>query len=87
MLRPADVDKAVSIPPPPERAGQEPSPDATRVIHAATDLSGDVHQAGSWYKSRPLSAFASKTAEQLMREGRTEDALAYLQSLQAGAVG
>jgi hypothetical protein len=57
------------------------------VIKAATDLSGDVHRAVSWYKNEPLSAFASKTAEQLVREGRTEDVLQYLVSLEAGATG
>ena len=63
------------------------SRDATRVIKAATDLNGDVHTAAFWFKSEPLSAFASKTAEQLVREGRTEDVLRYLVSLEAGATG
>ncbi len=59
--------------------------DAMRVIKAATDLNGDVHRADSWYKNEPLSAFASRTAEQLVLDGRTEDVLRYLRSLQSGA--
>ena len=66
---------------------ERPSRDAARVIKAATDLSGDVHRASSWYKDEPLPAFASKTAEQFVHEGRTEDALQYLVSLEAGATG
>jgi hypothetical protein len=62
------------------------SSDAVRVLLAATDLSGEANTASSWFRNEPLSAFRSKTAEQLVREGRTEDVLAYLQSLQAGAV-
>ena len=57
------------------------------MIQAATDLSGDLQRAGSWYKSEALSAIVSKTAEQLVRDGRTEDVLRYLVSLEAGATG
>ena len=63
------------------------SSDAMRVLLAATDLSGEANTASSWFRNEPLSAFACKTAEQLVREGRTQDVLAYLHSLQAGTVG
>ena len=89
---PHRAESAVSIPPAtlPQRSSEPDesrSRDATRVIKAATDVNGDVHRASSWYKDEPLSAFASKTAEQLVREGRTEDVLHYLVSLEAGAAG
>ena len=58
-----------------------------RVLLPASDLSGEANTASSWFRNQPLSAFRSKTAEQLVHEGRTEDALTYLHSLQAGAVG
>jgi hypothetical protein len=61
--------------------------DAVRVIEAALDVSGDAHRAGTWYKCERLPAFAFKTAEQLVREGRVEDVLAYLKSLEVGAAG
>ena len=82
----------MSIPPAtlPHRSSEpdeNPSPATRRVLKAATNLSGEVHGAGSWYKNEPLFVFASKTAEQLVREGRTEDVLQYLVSLEAGATG
>jgi hypothetical protein len=61
--------------------------DALKVIKAGTDLSGDVNRALFWYRNEPLSAFAYKTAEQLVSEGRTEDVLRYVASLEAGAAG
>lgn len=61
--------------------------DALRVIKAGTDVSGDVNRALFWYRNEPLSAFAYKTAEQLVSEGRTEDVLRYVASLEAGAAG
>jgi len=54
-----------------------PSSDATRVLLAATDLSGEASTASSWFRNEPLSAFSGKTAEQLARDGRTKDVLAY----------
>ena len=60
---------------------------ALRAIRAATDLSGDIERALFWYRNDPLPPFGYKTAEQLVSEGRTEDLLRYLQSLEAGAAG
>lgn len=61
--------------------------EALRVIRAAADLNGDVNRAIFWYRVEPLSAFGYKTAEQLVTEGRTEDLLRYIESLEAGAAG
>ncbi len=61
--------------------------EALRVIKAGTDLSGDVNKALFWYRNEPLSAFGYKTAEQLVSEGRTDDVLHYICSLDAGAAG
>jgi len=61
--------------------------EALRVIKAATDLNGDLARALFWYRNEPLSAFGYKTAEQLLSEGRTEDLLRFLSSLEAGAAG
>jgi uncharacterized protein (DUF2384 family) len=63
------------------------SRDALRIIKAATDLFGEVDTASSWFHNEILSAFRFKTAEQLVSEGRTEDVLRYLSSLEAGAAG
>jgi len=61
--------------------------EALRVIRAATDLSGDVNRALFWYRNEPLQLFGYKTAEQLVSDGRTEDLLRYIASLEAGAAG
>lgn len=61
--------------------------EALRVLRAAHDLSGDVSRAIFWYRNEPLSPFGYKTAEQLVSEGRTEDVLRYVESLEAGAAG
>jgi len=61
--------------------------EALRVIRAATDLSGDVDRALFWYRNEPLQAFGYKTAEQLVSDGRTEDLLRYIGSLESGAAG
>lgn len=56
-------------------------------MRAAYDLSGDVGRAMFWYRNEPLPQFGDKTAEQLVSEGRTEDVLRYVGSLEAGAAG
>lgn len=61
--------------------------DALRVIRAATDISGDVGQALFWYRNEPLPVFDYRTAEQLVSDGRTDDLLRYVSSLEAGAAG
>ena len=58
-----------------------------RVIKAATDLNGDLSRALFWYRNEPLSVFGYKTSERLVSEGRTDDLLAYMASLEAGAAG
>ncbi len=61
--------------------------EALRVLRAASDLSGDVKRAIFWYRNEPLPPFRYKTAEQLVTEGRIEDVLRYVESLEAGATG
>ncbi|OHC74973.1 MAG: DUF2384 domain-containing protein [Rhodospirillales bacterium RIFCSPLOWO2_12_FULL_58_28] len=61
--------------------------EALRVIRAAADLSGEVNKALFWYHNEPLPPFGYKTAEQLVSDGRTEDLLRYIESLEAGAAG
>ncbi|AOI96213.1 hypothetical protein [Burkholderia sp. LA-2-3-30-S1-D2] len=61
--------------------------DALRIIRAATDISGDVQRTLFWYRNEPLPTFDYKTAEWLVSEGRTEDLLRYITSLETGAAG
>ncbi|MFJ1214924.1 DUF2384 domain-containing protein [Burkholderia pyrrocinia] len=61
--------------------------EALRIIRAATDISGDVQRALYWYRNEPLRIFDYQTAEQLVSEGRVDDLLRYIVSLEAGAAG
>ena len=58
-----------------------------RVIRAAMELNGDVNRVVFWYRNEPIPAFAYKTAEQLICEGKTESLLRYIESLEAGPSG
>ena len=58
-----------------------------RVVRAAADLSGDVEKALFWYRNEPLQPFNYKTAENLVSEGRTDDLVRYIASLEAGVAG
>ena len=72
---------------PSSRGVQEFLREALRVIKAATDLNGDLNKALFWYRTEPLGVFGYKTAERLGSEGRTDDLLRYVTSLEAGATG
>jgi hypothetical protein len=72
---------------PASRGVQDFLREALRVIKAATDLTRDVNKAVFWYRNEPLAAFGYRTAERLVSEGRTDDLLRYITSLQAGAAG
>ncbi len=61
--------------------------EALRIIKAATDLNGDLNKALFWYRNEPLSVFGYKTAERLVSEGRTDDLLRHITSIEAGAAG
>ena len=72
---------------PSSRGVQDFLREALRIIRAATDLNGDLNRALFWYRNEPLAAFDYKTAECLVSEGRTDDLLRYVTSLEAGAAG
>lgn len=61
--------------------------EAVRVLRAASDVSGDISLAMFWYRNEPLPVFGYKTAEQLVSDGRAEDVIRYVVSLEAGATG
>jgi uncharacterized protein (DUF2384 family) len=61
--------------------------EAVRVLRAASDVSGDVERAMFWYRNAPLPEFDYKTAEQLVSDGRAEDVIRYVLSLETGDAG
>ena len=60
---------------------------SVRVLRAAVDVAGSIDKAIYWYRNHPLPVFDYKTAQQLVSEGRTDDVVRYLQSLQTGFAG
>ena len=72
---------------PGSRGVQEFLREALRAIKAAADLKGDLNKALFWYRNEPLTVFGYKTAERLVSEGRTDDLLPYVPSLEAVATG
>lgn len=69
-----------------ERA-QEFARNVVRVLQAAIALGNDPTTALRNIKNYPIRSFESKTALDMVEEGRTDDVVAYLQSLSAGYVG
>jgi hypothetical protein len=69
-----------------ERA-QEFARNIVRLLRAAVDLGNDPTTALRNIQNYPIPSFESKTALDMVEEGRTDDVVAYLQSLSAGYVG
>ncbi len=61
--------------------------DLMRVLSAASAIQPDTQRAIFLIKNEPIPAFRHKTVLQLVQEGRTEDAIDYLESISAGFVG
>ncbi len=61
--------------------------DSVQVIRAATEVSGDVGKALSWYRHERLAVFDDRTAEQLVIEKRADAVLRYVRSIEAGSTG
>jgi hypothetical protein len=61
--------------------------DLMRVLSAATAVQPDTARAFFMVKNEPIPAFRYKTLLQLVQEGRTADAIDYLESINAGFTG
>lgn len=58
-----------------------------RVLHAASDVNGDLGRTILWFHNEQLAPFCHQTAEHLVAEGRVEDVIRYVMSLEAGVAG
>ncbi|XBS71312.1 hypothetical protein ABK905_10425 [Acerihabitans sp. KWT182] len=58
-----------------------------RVLAVATGMTGDAQQAVFLIRNEPLRAFGYKTADALLKKGRADDVIVYLESLAGGASG
>jgi len=61
--------------------------DLMRVLSAAAAVQPDTDSAFFMVKNEPIAAFRHKTLLQLVQEGRTDDAIDYLESISAGFAG
>ncbi|MGH8159266.1 MAG: DNA-binding protein [Rhodanobacter sp.] len=57
------------------------------VRAAASEAFGDEGTAITWMINEPLAAFRFKTAFALVEDGRTDDVIAYLDTIASGFVG
>ena len=54
------------------------------VINKVEPRFGSALMAYAWYRSEPLPGFSGQTAMQLVRSGRTDDVLDYIDAVDAG---
>lgn len=54
------------------------------VINKVEPRFGSALMAYAWYRSEPLSGFSGQTAMQLVRSGRADDVLDYIDAVDAG---
>jgi hypothetical protein len=66
------------------RATQARLRDFVDVISRVLPWAGSVHQAFAWYRAQLIPSFGDLTAEDLVREGRTNELKAYLSRIAAG---
>jgi hypothetical protein len=66
------------------RATQVRLRDFVDVLNRVLPWAGSVHQAFAWYRAQPIPSFGDLTAEDLVREGRTDELMAYLSRIAAG---
>lgn len=55
-----------------------------RIIAMAAEMAGDEGRAAIWFKHQPLPGWGGKTALDLVREGKSDRVLDYLESVRAG---
>ncbi|PPQ39585.1 Protein of unknown function [Rhodoblastus acidophilus] len=54
------------------------------ILNKVEPRFGSALLAYAWYRSEPLPGFSSQTAMQLVRDGRAEDVLDYIDAVDAG---
>jgi transcriptional regulator with XRE-family HTH domain len=55
-----------------------------RILAMAAEMSGSESRAAVWFKHQPIPGWSGKTAYDLVREGKADKVLAYLESVRAG---
>jgi len=55
-----------------------------RVLAMAGEMAGSEERAAIWFKHQPIPGWAGKTAYDLVREGKADKVLAYLEAVRSG---
>lgn len=55
-----------------------------RIVSMASEMAGNEQRAAIWFKHQPIPGWAGKTAYDLVREGKTDKVLAYLEAVRFG---
>jgi hypothetical protein len=55
-----------------------------RILAMAAEMAGDENRAAIWFKHQPIPGWASKTAYDLVGEGKRDKVLAYLEAVRSG---
>ncbi len=55
-----------------------------RILAMAGEMAGDEQRAAIWFKHQPIPGWAGKTAYDLVREGKSDKVLAYLEAVRSG---
>ena len=55
-----------------------------RILAAAGEMAGGEDRAALWFKHQPIPGWAGKTAYDLVREGKADKVLAYLEAVRSG---
>lgn len=55
-----------------------------RILAMAGEMAGSEERAAIWFKHQPLPGWAGKTAYDLVREGKSDKVLAYLEAVRSG---
>lgn len=58
-----------------------------RLLSVAVTFEPDLLRSATLIKGHPISTFSNKTLMQLVKEGRTDDAIGYFGSISAGYLG
>jgi hypothetical protein len=55
-----------------------------RIVSMASEMAGGEDRAALWFKHQPIPGWAGKTAFDLVREGKADKVLAYLEATRSG---
>lgn len=55
-----------------------------RILAMAGEMAGDEQRAAIWFKHQPIPGWAGKTAYDLVREGKADKVLTYLEAVRSG---